>query len=300
LIVVEVAIAAVPVPTVSVHWQFNYDAAYRLAQQQQKMLLIYFQRPAAARTVADRSGAESDAASESNDPVLKAISAMADNGPGRQRLDRFVLLRLRLDAVEEVGDKPMTLLDHPAFAELRGGPGIAILDFHHLDQPYYKDAVALCPLTPGKYYQFRPEHLPVLMDLPPGTITQRMMVFAVRIHPENPASTQGEASPVLYDEAASHSQYQAQICVQGHHHWESRFHRIISRLFGRGTPGTPCEVVAESWPNENLIDSCVDCVASWRQSSGHWSAVRAQHASYGYDIQRGSNGIWYATGIFSN
>ena len=140
----------------------------------------------------------------------------------------------------------------------------------------------------------------MLMDLPPGSVTQRTMVFAVRIHPEKPASTLGEADPVLYDEAASHSQYQAQIRVQGHQQWESRFHRIISRLFGRGTPGTPCEVVAESWPNENLVDSCVDCVASWRQSSGHWSAVRAQHASYGYDIQRGSNGIWYATGIFSN
>jgi len=40
------------------------------------------------------------------------------------------------------------------------------------------------------------------------------------------------------------------------------------------------------------------CVASWRQSPGHWDAVKAQQASYGYDIREGSNGIWYATGIF--
>ena len=61
----------------------------------------------------------------------------------------------------------------------------------------------------------------------------------------------------------------------------------------------PVEVVAESWPNQNLIDSCVDCVHSWRQSPGHWSAVQARQASYGYDIRRGGNGIWYATGIFA-
>jgi hypothetical protein len=39
-------------------------------------------------------------------------------------------------------------------------------------------------------------------------------------------------------------------------------------------------------------------VASWRQSSGHWRAVSGHHAAYGYDIRRGGNGIWYATGIF--
>jgi hypothetical protein len=57
-------------------------------------------------------------------------------------------------------------------------------------------------------------------------------------------------------------------------------------------------VCAESWENQDLLDSCVDCVASWRQSSGHWNAVRSPQSAYGYDIRRGPNGIWYATGIF--
>jgi hypothetical protein len=39
-------------------------------------------------------------------------------------------------------------------------------------------------------------------------------------------------------------------------------------------------------------------VASWRQSSGHWRAVSGGHAANGYDIRRGSNSNWYATGIF--
>jgi hypothetical protein len=100
---------------------------------------------------------------------------------------------------------------------------------------------------------------------------------------------------VLADEAKQHSTYQASILVQGHHSWDSRFHRISAKLGGGALPQ---EVVAESWPNETLVEACVDCVHSWRQSPGHWDAVRGRHKLFGYDIRRGRNGIWYATGIF--
>ncbi|HEX3997193.1 MAG TPA: hypothetical protein VHX65_01450 [Pirellulales bacterium] len=274
--------------TNQVRWQSDYFEAYRAAQQSHKMLFIYFCNNAAKENVAREP--------IPLDPVDSALSAAAS----RAKLDNFVLVRLPLDATVPVDGRPSRLLSHAAFAELRGGPGLAIIDLAHCDAPYYTYVVSACPFTPGKYYHFQPEHVATLLDLPVGTLTQRTMVFAVRIHPERPASTAGAANPVLYDEAASHSRYQAQIQLQGHHQWESRFHRIISRLFRRGTPGMPAEVVAESWPNENLMDSCIDCVDSWRQSSGHWSQVHAQHVGYGYDIQRGANGIWYATGIFSN
>ena len=70
-------------------------------------------------------------------------------------------------------------------------------------------------------------------------------------------------------------------------------------LRGEGRASDPAqEVVAESWPNESLVEACVDCVDSWRQSPGHWRAVRSRHPLFGYDIKRGRNGIWYATGIF--
>jgi len=84
--------------------------------------------------------------------------------------------------------------------------------------------------------------------------------------------------------------------VQGHHRWDGRFQRIRQFLGGLFAP---VEVVAESWPGQTMIDSCVDCVASWRQSPGHWQAVCGRHAYYGYDIKRGRNGIWYGTGILS-
>jgi hypothetical protein len=98
-------------------------------------------------------------------------------------------------------------------------------------------------------------------------------------------------------EAKSHSRYQARIRVQGHHNWGRRFGRI-SRFLPGGLRAQ--EVVAESWPRQGLLDAAVDCVASWRQSAGHWSAVRSRQVRFGYDIRRGSNGIWYATGIFGN
>jgi hypothetical protein len=216
----------------------------------------------------------------------------------RENLDSFVLVKLPIDSQINAKGKSIRLLEHGAFSELHKGPGIAVIDLAHENTEYYGYVVNVLPFTPGKYYRFNPKHLETLVNLPEGTLTQRSMVLAVRIHPEHPASTTGQENPVLLSEATDHSNYQAQIHVQGHQDWESRFHRILSKLLRRGESGMPVEVVAESWPDQDLMDSCVDCVASWRQSPGHWDAVRAKQASYGYDIREGSNGIWYATGIF--
>ena len=133
--------------------------------------------------------------------------------------------------------------------------------------------------------------------LPPGTLTQRTLIYAVRVHPEKPASTDGELDRNLLEEAEGHSQYQADIRRQGHHFWELRFPRIIGRL-----PGglTAREVCAESWSGENLVEAAIECVRCWRLSDGHWSAVMAVNRCFGYDMKRGSNGVWYATGIFGS
>lgn len=170
------------------------------------------------------------------------------------------------------------------------GAGVFVVDYANAD--HLGKVVSILPLRPGKYYRFKPEHLDVLAGLPPGTLTQRSMVFAVRIHPDRPRSTDGECSSVLCKEAQGHSEYQARVCVQGHQGWDGRYARIRQAMGGRAT-----EVAAESWENQDLIDSCVDCTLSWRQSSGHWRAVVSPCDRYGYDIRRGRNGIWYGTGI---
>lgn len=261
----------------AIEWQTDYGAAVRSAQKQHKYLLLVFYRD------------------QTRDLRQIQLAVLAD--PLRQLLDRYVPCQLSTETRIVVGGTEKRLMDFAAFEELGGGPGLAVIDFAHPNQPQYGYVVTALPFTPGRYYRYEPRHLRVVLDLPPGTLTQRTLIFAVRIHPERPASTDGEYDPLLAKEAESHSQYQAQIRVQGHHNWGWRFQRIVARL-GGGLRAQ--EVCAESWPGQRLVDAAVDCVQSWRQSAGHWSAVRSRQVRYGYDMRRGSNGIWYATGIFGN
>jgi hypothetical protein len=261
-------------------WLHDYAEALQKAKTEKKMLLVHFCK--------DR------------DANCAAIERALTIPQLRHKLQRYVLARVSTDATISQQGQPVRLLHHSSFGELRGGPGLAVIDMVHKQQPYYGHVVSAVPTIGGSLYQFRSEHVPTVLDLPPGTLTQRTMIFAVRTHPERPASTHGEPNPVLIDEAARHSEHQARVRNQGHHGWGSRFQRIIGRLAGHNRFGAPVEIVAESWPQSSLTDACVDCVQSWRQSSGHWRNVKTYHASYGYDIRKGSNGIWYATGIFSN
>jgi len=260
-------------------WETDYAAAMQQAERRQKMLLIHF---------------FDEAHSGPSRPFLDEIQSKP---PMREKLGNFVLARLPLDTEIKVKGQPSKLLSHAAFAEMERHQGIAVIDFASEGTEHYGHVVSTLPFKSGKYYHFQAKHIAVLLNLPPGTPTQRAMVFAVRIHPESPASTKGDQDPHLVKEAKRHSQYQARLRVQGHHHWEARFPRIAGLLpFGL----RPQEVVAESWPHENMLDAAVDCVASWRQSSGHWGAVKKSQPKFAYDMRRGNNGIWYATGIFGN
>jgi hypothetical protein len=263
----------------SIAWETNYTAAVQQAKLEKKMLLIQFFNEAKA-------GA--------SEPFLREIESKPEL---RDRLGDFVLARLPLDAEITIEGKPTRLLNHAAFAELEKHQGIVLIDYANEGTQHYGYVVTALPFKNGKYYRYSPQHVGVLLNLPAGTQTQRALVFAVRIHPEAPASAKGDLDPHLVDEAKRHSQYQAQIRVQGHHHWDARFPRI-ARLLPFGL--RPQEVVAESWPHENMLDAAVDCVASWRQSSGHWGAVKRDQPKFAYDMRRGNNGIWYATGIFGN
>jgi hypothetical protein len=253
----------------------DYKKAMTEAAQSRKLMFIYFHDP---RMTAARRAFE--------ELTLAGLEI-------QEKLKRYVVVKLPADTRITIDGKPQKLLSHPAFAEMLGRPGVAVIDLAHERAEYYGHVVSTFPFTPGKYY--RQQAMSIILDLPPGTLTQRTMIYAVRIHPESPASTQGQFSNVLADEAKSHAYYQASIQVQGHHSWDTRFHRINSKLSNKVLAQ---EVVAESWPNESLVEACVDCVHSWRQSPGHWGAVRGRHPLFGYDIKRGRNGIWYATGIF--
>ena len=267
-------------PTLApLRWTTDYYQAYQRAERTSRMLMVYFHSEA-ANTYRDKFESESLA-----DP--KVIDKLRD----------YVLVKLPIDTVVSIGGVETKLIEHEAFSDLGRQEGIAVIDMVNKDAEHFAHIVSVITLGAGRYYHFRPNHLAVLLDLPPGTLTQRTMIFAVRIHPEAPASTVGEIDEELMHGAKQHSHHQAQIQVQGHHNWGSRFQHLSSRLPG-GLRAQ--EVVAESWPHQSLLDAAVDCVHSWRQSSGHWGAVRSHQPRFGYDMRRGRNGIWYATGIFGN
>jgi hypothetical protein len=260
----------------AVRWRSDYAKATAVGQRDNKMLFIFF-HDAGAGSPCDRFEKET-----LDDPQV------------RRKLQDYVCLRLPLSAKVAVQDqdKPIVLLEHDAFSEMLGKPGIAVVDYRTKDAKLRGQVISQFPLTDTLWYTA--EQMAVILTLPPGTLTQRTLIYAVRTHPDHPASTDGEMLPVLSEEAEEHAQYQANVRVLGHQFWDSRFRRILSRLPGGGAPR---EVCAQSWGHENLVEAAIECVRSWRLSSGHWSAVRSRSRFFGYDMKRGANGVWYATGI---
>jgi hypothetical protein len=259
-------------------WATDYSVAYGRAQETKKMLLIHF------------------VPIKADSAELSLEKAIGSDRHLQEKLGKVELARLPIDTKITSGGQTTALMNHGAFQHMQGKPGIAILDLANKGAPYYGKVTSAFPFTRGKYYYWKNEYLSVILDLPPGTITQRSMIWAVRVHPERPASTDGNLDVQLASAAANHSQHQADLGVQEHHQWGTRVNQIRSQV----AVNTASEVVAESWPNQTMIDSCIDCVQSWRHSSGHWGAVRRRHQFFGYDIRRGRNGIWYGTGIFGN
>ena len=262
-------------------WHDSYKAGYLAAQKANQNLFVFFY----------------DAAKPTK---WEEFSQMAQNDSAvRTQLAKFTLAKVSLAEKNEIDDTANRMIQHGAFSELRGSEGLAILDLTHTTAPYYAYVVSVYPFVAnpfcvnGTVNKFQ---LTTMLQLPPGTLTQRSMMFAVRVHEEHPQSANSTCCTILMGEAESHSQYQANITDQGHHNWSSRFHSINAQLSGGLTAQ---EVVAESWPGENLMQAAKECVYSWRRSPGHWSGVRSPNDRFAYDMKRGRDGIWYATGLFA-
>jgi hypothetical protein len=249
-------------------WHTDYYDAYRDAASRERYLLINV-------TPTNASSAQQS-----------AEQYIATNARLRELLPHLVLLRVPQDATIDVEGQPRRLLSFGSFGELSGGAGWVLIDLANEGEEYYGHAVTVLPYASGKYYHWRPDYLSTVLTIPAGSLTQRTMIWAVRIHPEAPQSTNG---------ALHLASYQASVGVQGHQNFETRFHSLSA-----AAGSSVSEVVAESWPGQNMIDSCIDCVDSWRHSSGHWRGVAGRHRAFGYDIRRGRNGIWYGTGIFAD
>lgn len=254
-------------------WHDDYLKAVETAREAKTLLVVWF---------ADEKKAAENEKFAAN--VLEAAEV-------RPLLAEMTLAKISTTASIEEKGKTIKLLEHATLKELLGGPGLAMIDFRDAKQKFQYHVVSIYPFQRG---EISLPKLKVLCELPAGTLTQRTLMFAVRTHSAKPASAWSPHSEYLAKEAEKHSVHQASINLQGHHNWEARFHQINA---GLGVGGAK-EVCAESWPGQTLLDAAEECVDSWSQSSGHWAAVSAKHAYFGYDMKRGTNGVWYATGIF--
>lgn len=283
-------------------WLDNYADAWRQAEASRSALLIFFREPGddnrsaeLEKTLADPSLAEALRTHTLLKLAPDASVALADGEnaalePADNSADGSTD-----DSADKDQAKKAVLLKRPEFDEMLGRPGLAVIDLAHSDAPFYRSVVSVFPFLDSHRYGVK--EIQTILTLPPGTLTQRTMIYAVRVHPEAPQSTTGELHPVLVAGAESHSAYQAQIRLQGHHFWDRRFAEL-----GRKLPGnlTAQEVCAEGWPWQRLLEAALDCVHCWRQSPGHWSSVVARQPFYGYDMKKGSNNVWYGTGLFGN
>ncbi|HMP03295.1 MAG TPA: hypothetical protein PKD86_15280 [Gemmatales bacterium] len=259
-------------------WHQDYNSAVNLAKEQKKDLLVCFHA----------------------DDVLDHL--FASETVSRKLMTDYVCLRVPVDY--KVGDQD--LLSHAAFSEMMGKPGVAILSLHDESLPHHREVISVHPLVSSRYSwvpKFGPEQLAIVLDLPrTATLTQRSMLYGLHVHPERPGSIRGTWQPAFVGHAQRHSARQAAMRHQHHANLIAALAQLKSES-GMGLYNGS-EVVAESWGmvvgGENVLEASFSCIDAWRHSSGHWGAVMRHHRFFGYDIARGANGTWYATGIYAD
>jgi hypothetical protein len=257
-------------------WHDDYDTAARQAIEEKKDLVIHFR------------------ADNRLDAVLRHPEVV-------QRLQKFICLEVT-PGYKRHGER---LLDHSSLADMMGQPGLVIVSLRDKNSPNYCLPISAHPLVASRYRwvpAYGVEEVKLILDLPPhASLTQRSMIYAVTVHPERPQSVHGECHWSLLAHAERHSKRQAALQNQHHADIIAASHRFRSEA-GIPAVGGTSEVVAESWGRffggENVLEAAFSCVDAWRQSPGHWGAVARRHRYYGYDIAKGANGTWYATGIF--
>ncbi len=271
------SLLALTVAAANPAWHDDYDRAATQAIEQKKDLVIWF-----------RDG-------DAYDDAL-------DHDAVKDRLKNFVCLKVPA-SYEYRGQR---LLDYDALSEMGGRPGLAIVCYSDPKLPSYNQVISAHPFV-RSHYRWVPDYGPrevcVLLDLPPRlTLSQRSMIYALKVHPEQPRSVHAHGHAAFMRHAERHSARQAALQRQ-HHADIISVSNHLSNEVGEATRGGS-EVVAESWGRvvggENVLEAAFSCVDAWRHSPGHWGAVSRPHRYFGYDLCRGANGTWYATGIFAD
>ena len=275
--------------SVPIGWKIDYEDAIETARISSRNLLIYLY-------------VEKDVVIPDELAALPIVSGcrqfdtvVLDNAFVRSGLCRYVLLKLPMNAqiFDNSGIKtPIYAL--PGFEHMTGHPGLVVIDFANRDASHYGDVVGILPFFQGICPTA--DQTEIFLKLPPGTLTQRTLTYAVRVHHDQPLSADGEPAPIVVQMATEHALYQAERGYLTHVNFGVRSYRAKEVLGG----GSPAEICAQSQSGVGLFEGAIGCMRAWRYSSAHWSIARKSQTYYGYDMVLGNNGAWYAVGFFIN
>jgi len=280
----------VPQHTSAILWETDYEYALETARTSSRKLLIYLYADGESDIPEELAALPVVSASRKFDAVV------LDDPFVRSGLCWYVLLKLPMDT--KIIDKEGTetsIYSLPGFEHMMGHPGLVVLDFESRNKPYYREVVGILPFLRG--VSPTTAQTETFLELPPGTLTQRTLIYAVRIHPDRPQSANGEPAPAVMQAATEHALFQAERGILSHHNFGARSYQVKMAL---GEGGMPSEICAQSQSGIGLFEGAISCMRAWRHSSGHWSIARKYHRYYGYDMVRGKNGAWYAVGFFIN
>jgi hypothetical protein len=261
----------------NLEWHTDYPMAYRRARDERKHLFLFFRDEAQPRLA---------------NIYEQEVLSHADLA---EPLSEVVRVVLPLDAVRplRVPERPgLTLLSHSSFGFMYGRQGIAMIDLTEPESDLYGHVVSAHPFTPGRHYTVRGTQL--VLSLPPGTVTQRALIYAVRLHPAAPISTtDGKCHGYLCRQARQSSKLMAAYESVGHHDWGTRYGEIAA------TTGKSASEVAAMGGNTTLIEAAIMVVDQWYGSPAHWGIMTTPASIFGYDLVRAPSGNWYGTGIFA-
>lgn len=259
-------------------WHTDYSAAYHEAGEARKMLFIFFRDDVHPR-IADFYEHDVLAHNDTHDALSKVV--------------RVVVPLNILCPTCNPDETSVRMLAHDSFKYMYGRQGIAMIDLTGPDSELNRQVISAHPFTPGRYYTVHGTK--TVLGLPHGTVTQRALIYAVRIHPAAPLSTtDGKCHSYMCKMARESSALMAQYGSVGHHDWGNRYGSIAAQT------GRSASEVAAGAGNTNLIDAAMQVVDQWYGSPAHWGIMSAPAAIFGYDLVRDSAGNWWGTGVFAN
>jgi len=279
----------IPIHTAPIYWETEYEYAMATAKTASRRLLIYLYANEESEIP------EALAALPIVSACRKFDTVILDDTFVRSELCRYLLLRLPMDTtITDADGSETTIYAQLGFEHMLGHPGLVVVDFEDRNKPYYGEVVGILPFLQGETPTT--EQTEAFLGLPSGTLTQRTLIYAVRIHRDRPQSTNGEPAPIVMQMATEHALFQAERGILNHQNFGNRSYRA-KEILG---PGTPAEICAQSQSGLSLFEGAIACMRAWRHSPAHWSIAKRSHRYYGYDMVRGKNGAWYAVGFFIN